>query len=321
MKIDLKPGTYVVAVSGGVDSMALLDLLVKKAEGLKQKAQSKSPNSANLQPSVAGLKLIVAHFDHGIRPDSAKDRKLVQKFAEKHGLPFVHYEGKLGPNASEEAARKARYEFLHKVREAAHADAILTAHHQDDAVETATHNILRGTGRKGLSSLKNTKHVKRPLLHLPKHELKSYAEDRKLKWREDTTNNDLRYIRNYIRHQVLPRLTLEEKASLLTHIQKARTLNQKIDTAITTLSREFLQSGKNDRELKRQQFIKLPYIIAREVMAAWLRRNGIRDFDRKMVEQLVVAAKTYTVGKAAHVGRDRYLLIEKTKLALKDFER
>src|SRR5579884_3654782 len=115
MEIQLEPGAYVVAVSGGVDSVVLLDLLTKNHN----------------------LKLTVAHFDHGKRKDSASDRHFVQKLAEKHGLSFVYAEGRLGLGASEAAARKARYKFLQQVRESAEARAVVTAHHQDDLLETA----------------------------------------------------------------------------------------------------------------------------------------------------------------------------------------
>ena len=307
MDIELEPGTYVVAVSGGVDSMVLLDLLAKQTHGSR----------FTVHATTKRYRFVVAHFDHGIRPDSAEDRKLVKEMAAKYGLPFVHHEGNLGPGTSESKAREARYEFLHKVREAVAADAILTAHHQDDAIETAVHNLLRGTGRKGLSSLKHTRYVKRPLLEVSKSELKSYAEDQGLKWREDSTNQDLTYRRNYIRHKILPKLTLQQKADLLTHIQRARELNKTIDHEIANV----LKKHGIKTEFERKSFIKLPHNVAREVMAAWLRQNGIRSFDRKLLERLVIAAKTYGIGKAMHIDRQHYLLVDKQNLALRTFER
>src|SRR5437764_343012 len=126
-----KPGKYVVAVSGGVDSVALLDMLARSDD----------------------LKLVVAHFDHGIRKDSAKDRKFVEDLAKNYDLPFVYEEGHLGSGTSEAVARGARYDFLHRVKKSHGAQAIITAHHQDDVLETAIINLLRGTGRKGLTSL------------------------------------------------------------------------------------------------------------------------------------------------------------------------
>src|SRR4051794_16456164 len=131
MKIYVGPGKYVVAVSGGVDSVGLLDLL-------------------RMDP---GVKLTVSHFDHGIRDDSHLDRAHVQALARRYQLPFVYDKGALGPGASEAEARTARYQFLDNVKTKTGAHAIVTAHHQDDVLETAIINLLRGTGRKGLSSL------------------------------------------------------------------------------------------------------------------------------------------------------------------------
>lgn len=89
------PGTYIVAVSGGVDSMVLLDMLRR----------------------LPGLQLIIAHFDHGIRLDTAEDRLLIERYGLLHNLKTVYGYGHLGPNVSEEQARKARYAFLEDVRE------------------------------------------------------------------------------------------------------------------------------------------------------------------------------------------------------------
>src|SRR4051812_28994279 len=106
MKSLVPAGRYVVAVSGGVDSMVLLDLLARQPD----------------------LQLTVAHLDHGIREDSIKDRQLVQQVAQTHGLPFVYNRVELGAGTSEAAARQARYEFLHQVRRNSLAQAIITAH-------------------------------------------------------------------------------------------------------------------------------------------------------------------------------------------------
>ncbi len=108
------PGKYVLAVSGGVDSMTLLHLLSKK-------------------PVV---ELVVAHFDHGIRPDSTEDERLVAETAQEYNLPLEVGHGKLDAGASEKNAREARYQFLESVAKKHTAKGVITAHHQDDLIGT-----------------------------------------------------------------------------------------------------------------------------------------------------------------------------------------
>jgi tRNA(Ile)-lysidine synthase len=292
MKIELQSGKYVVAVSGGVDSMVLLDLLRQKP----------------------GLELVVAHFDHGIRPDSAMDRLFVEATAKSYGLPYGFSEGKLGADASEATARQARYAFLRRLKEEHRADAIITAHHQDDMLETAVINLLRGTGRKGLSSLRSNDEVKRPLLHIPKQELRRYAKAHKLAWREDSTNLDESYLRNYVRHRLLPRLNEVDKRRFLAIINQAAQTNEQLDDELAKL----LPPAE---KLPRKDIIALSHTEACELMATWLRGNGIRGFDRMTLERLVVTAKTAGPGKRVDVINRSVMHVSRKDLALEHIER
>jgi tRNA(Ile)-lysidine synthase len=295
MKVDVQPGTYVVAVSGGVDSMVLLDLLRQQPE----------------------LKLIVAHFDHGIRHDSFIDKDIVKRVATSHGLPFVYHAANLGPGASEDMARKARYEFLHKVRVASNARAIITAHHHDDLLETAVINMLRGTGRKGLSALKSHPTIHRPLLHIEKQALKDYAKDQGLQWRDDVTNQDTKYLRNYVRHRILANFSPEDQLKLREIIDRIAKVNDELDTQLMNYLHVQTETGKLDRHT----FLRLPHAVSREVMAAWLRHHGIRNFDQKTLERLVVRAKTLTPGKLTDVSKGHNMAVTKNYLALKTLDR
>jgi tRNA(Ile)-lysidine synthetase-like protein len=290
MKVRVSPGKYVVAVSGGVDSMVLLDILRQRPK----------------------LELVVAHFDHGIRPDSAADRKLVQRIAKAYGLPFVHAKGNLGPKAGEALAREARYKFLRKVQAEQGARAIITAHHQDDMLETAIMNLLRGTGRRGLSSLRSRKDLVRPLLDWTKKNVREYAEEHDLAWAEDITNQNERYLRNYIRHSILARFTHEGRESLLRHLKQAGKVNDEIDRLLN----KDLESQPAKDELNRGWYLQLPYAVATEMMAAWLRRNGILQFDRHMIDRLAVAAKTARPGKLADVNSHHLVQFTKDKIKL-----
>ena len=284
-----------MAVSGGVDSMVLLDLLRQKP----------------------GLKIIVAHLDHGIRPDSAFDRELVQRTANEHGMPFVYHEAKLGPGASEDTARKVRYDFLHAVRKASNAQAIITAHHHDDQLETAIMNLLRGTSRKGLSSLQSTAYIHRPLLNIEKQALRAYAKDQGLTWREDSTNDDTKYLRNYVRHRLLSQFSSADRQALRTIITKVADINAELDTQLM----HYLHIQPTHDMLDRAEFLRLPHTVAREVMAAWLRKQHVRDFDQKTLERLVVAAKTLLPGKQADILRGHKLKISQRYLALESPDR
>ncbi len=180
---------YVVAVSGGVDSVVLLDILSK-------------------QPDV---NLIVAHFDHGVRYDSGIDAIFVAGLAKKYGLPFETKREELGPDVSEDKARARRYKFLREVAEK-HKAQLITAHHADDVIETIAINLSRGTGWRGLAVLDSD--VVRLMTGLTKSDIIDYAVSNKLDWHEDSTNFENKYLRNRIRHQT-NRLEEDKKRQLL----------------------------------------------------------------------------------------------------------
>ncbi len=171
--------TVIVAVSGGVDSVVLLDTLVQAGD----------------------YDIIVAHVDHGIRDDSAADARFVQALAERYELAFFMTELRLGAGASEDAARTKRYDFLEQLA-AEHKAKIATAHHRDDVIGSVAINLTRGTGWRGLAVM-NRAHTSRPLLQKTKAELYDYAAEKRLEWVEDSTNSSPRYLRNRLRADVL----------------------------------------------------------------------------------------------------------------------
>lgn len=291
MKVRVTSGKYVVAVSGGVDSVVLLDLLSNKPQ----------------------LELVVAHFDHGIRDDSIEDRKLVQKLAKHYDMPVFYRSGNLGPDASEATAREARYKFLRQIKDEQGAKAIITAHHQDDMLETAILNMLRGTGRKGLSSLASTKELVRPMLKWTKSDVLTYAREHNLAWYEDSTNADERYLRNYIRKNILSRFSQPDREDLLRRVENAGKINEQIDH----LLEEDLAKQPASNELDRGWYLQLPFSVAKEMMAMWLRRNGIAHFDRTLIEHLVISAKIAAPGKLADVDKNHNLQFDKEKIRLR----
>jgi tRNA(Ile)-lysidine synthase len=275
MKINVDPGLYIVAISGGVDSMTLLHIL----------------------KSMPNMRLVVAHLDHGIREDAWQDRELVEVITRAYGLPFEYEEARLGAAASEADARYARYAFLERVKKKHNARGILTAHHQDDVLETAFLNLLRGTGRKGLSSLRSSDEVVRPFLNISKQEIRAYAAAHNIQWREDSTNQDERYLRNFVRRQLLPRLSTDQKQRLTARLLDTAIINEELDELLT----DTLQAHVSAEGLDRRWFTQLPYDVAAEIMATWLRGKGVRGFDRKGISRVVVAAKTALPGKRIEI--------------------
>lgn len=261
----VRPGRYIIAVSGGVDSMVLLDQLRQ-------------------QP---GLELVVAHVNHGIRTDAALDESLVRAYAARHNLPCVIKRLALGKNVSEDTARKARYDFMRRCCKKYYAKAIITAHHQDDMVETALLALLRGTGWRGLAPFAEQTDVLRPLLSTPKWHLIAYARTHNIVWREDTTNADESYTRNYIRHTLIP--TLDQKSDVwrtdfLQYIRK----QQRLRRTITPLLDDLCKTGS----LQRYQLIMWPKKLAYEVLQQYLRRAIGHSLERPIAEAALLFAKT-----------------------------
>jgi len=177
-------GPWIVAVSGGLDSVVLVSLL----------------RFAVTDPA----ELVVAHFDHRMRPESAEDAEWVSGLAHGWGLD-VRVGAAATPLRSEAEAREARYRFLEEARASVGAALIVTAHHADDQAETVLFRVLRGTGRAGLVGIPARRgHYFRPLLGFWREELEAYARRVRLTWREDPTNVSLHYARNALRHRVLP---------------------------------------------------------------------------------------------------------------------
>jgi tRNA(Ile)-lysidine synthase len=185
----------IVAVSGGADSVALLDLLATLPD--------------------FPLRLVVAHLNHHLRgTESDGDETFVKDLAAQYGLPYevthaaIRQIAQQTGRSLEEAGREARYAFFEQLRQDHHASAIAVAHHADDQAETFLLRLLRGAGTTGLAAMApvNQARVIRPLLEITRLELRDHLASRKLIFREDASNTDRDFLRNRIRHELLPLL-------------------------------------------------------------------------------------------------------------------
>ena len=189
-------GSAVLAVSGGVDSMCLLDAAA--AAGVAR-----------------GCELVVATFDHASGAHSSRAAAFVAQAAAHYQLQVVI--GSAGPVARNESAwRDVRWAFLRSVSERVRGP-VLTAHNSDDQVETVLMRALRGAGARGLAGLRAPSPVRRPFLEVSRAELRAYADERAIEWIEDPTNRSLDYLRNRLRRDILPAL-LHARPALATEL-------------------------------------------------------------------------------------------------------
>lgn len=284
----------IVAVSGGVDSVVMLHLFVCKDGPCKNRGDSDDFVSSFARTDLA-RNLVVAHFDHGIREDSAADTRFVEALAKKHGLAFELGQGELGPRASENTARRARHSFLESVRSKYKADKIATAHHRDDVVETAIINVLRGTGRRGLSSLRETQRYARPLINMTKSEIYSYALKHKLEWVHDETNDSDDYLRNRVRSQVVPKLKNNgDYKKLEKLIDWFRTNNPIIDEVLEGFKKIIVEKTSDHTALPISIFDD--EIVAKELAYSVVHDLGALEIDKVEIQRLVEFAHSANNG-------------------------
>lgn len=321
---------YVVAVSGGVDSIVLLNALANK--------RLHELNS-NFQLPTSNFQLIVAHFDHGIRNDSSSDQQFTRGVAGEYGLPYETERAELGAGASENTAREARYNFLRQVCNKYKA-LLLTAHHQDDVIETIIINLIRGTNWRGLapmadqildlrsSSLETESRPTsrdqptiRPLINTPKASILQYAKKYQLQWQEDSTNNETKYLRNYIRLKLIPEMLNKDPGA----ISKLLKINQ----TVINLKKEIAKESQNylstfhlppsTCHLPRYTLIMLPSSVAQELIYVTLTTLDPNWHPGALqVRRVLHFAKTAQPGKVLEVSGGLLVQAEKSTLQFKN---
>lgn len=233
-----------VAVSGGLDSVVLFDLFVK-----------------------AGCQIGVAHVNFQLRgEESDQDEEFVTRLCAKHKIPVFLTRFETKNYATENgmsiqmAARELRYDWFYRLLTTEGYDCLATAHHLNDSLETILINFTRGTGLPGLIGIQPDKgNVIRPLAYFSKEQIKAYAQASNLKWREDSSNSTDDYARNFIRHQVIPKLkelnpSLEE--TFARNAERLAVAKELMDLGIDKIKNEYREDQKELVRIRKSLFEK-----------------------------------------------------------------
>jgi tRNA(Ile)-lysidine synthase len=283
-EVPLRGGTLVVGLSGGKDSVALTDALAC----LRRRR---------------GFRVVAAHLDHGLRPDSAQDEAFCAAFCERLDVPFRSERADVRARAArergglEQAARRERYAYLRRVRDEEKAAAIAVAHTRDDQAETLLLRLVRGAGATGLSGMRpRARDVVRPLLAVSREEVLAHLRERGLAWREDPSNADTAHRRNRVRHELIP--YLEERFNPGIRAALARTASLLADEAAHVRAEAealLARIGREEDEglsLGRAALAEAPTALARAaIRQALVRAGGLAQVGALHVERVLQLAR------------------------------
>jgi tRNA(Ile)-lysidine synthase len=268
---------YLVGVSGGRDSIALLHWLV----------------------DLDYRKLIVCHFDHQLRGRSSQaDARFVEKLAANYDLDLENASANVRALAKEKkmsietAAREARYLFFARIAKQRCCRTIFLAHHADDLVETFLINLFRGAGLTGLAAIREVSMrriedvdltIVRPLLGVWRYEIDRYVRQHRLKFREDASNKNLAPLRNRFRRRVIPYLEKTLGRKIRPSILRVATIAAEEEGWIDSMAKH--ADAKNQR-LSVEKLRSLPTALQRRVIMAWLREQSIADIGFDVIERV-----------------------------------
>jgi tRNA(Ile)-lysidine synthase len=269
----------VVALSGGPDSVALLDSLVA------------------LQAQF-GLRIVAAHLDHGLRAESAEDAAFCARLCARLGVTLASARADVAARARaagqglEAAARRARRSFLRAVAAEQGGCLIALGHTCDDQAETLLLRLLRGAGRTGLAAMRPRRGgLFRPLLAASRAEVLEHLRDRGLDWRHDSSNDDPHFLRNRVRHELLPameaRFNLQVRPSLARTAALLADEDRLLERRAGRLCRAAREAGGGGVELRLEPLRRAPLPILRRALRQALRRaGGLRGVTAVHVERM-----------------------------------
>lgn len=268
------PATVVVGVSGGADSMSLLHVLHTWRGG--------------------DLRVIAVHIHHGLRGAEAdRDEALVRSYCADRGIDYVCERADVRAVAQqlgigeEEAGRRVRYEVFERVRADRNADVIATAHNADDTAETMLMHILRGCGVGGLCGVPTKRgRVVRPLLCCTRAEIEAYCAENAIPYVTDSTNAELTYTRNRVRHQLLP-LLREMNPSVNAALERLCASAAQDEAFFTAIATRTLEDARfEDGSLSRTAFMRQEKPVRVRMWKMVLLQNGCTTYTETHIDAL-----------------------------------
>ncbi|MEP6880430.1 MAG: tRNA lysidine(34) synthetase TilS [Dokdonella sp.] len=270
----LPPGPIAVAFSGGLDSTVLLNVLARSRHARER-----------------GLRAI--HVDHGLHPLSGDWAAHCVQTTHQLDVPLqivrtaVEFVRGLGPEA---AARRARYSAFESVL--GEEEILALAHHRDDQTETVMLKLLRGAGPQGLAAMRCFRRLGkawgwRPLLDVPRDDLRRYADEVKLDWIEDPSNEDTQIERNFLRHDVLPSLRSRWPKADASICQSAKWIRAAADFIDVESSKALASmQGLDPATIHHQRWLELPDALRDPVLRLWLRDLDLAQPNQYQVGEL-----------------------------------
>lgn len=302
----------IAAVSGGIDSVVLLDILAALRETMK-------------------LEVVVAHFNHQLRgQESDEDEEFVRNFSASLGVD-CYVEGANSASVAEsrklsvqEAARELRYTFFDKLRSSGGFYKIATAHNANDNAETILFNVIRGAGVRGLAGIsvwRKDLSVVRPLLNSKREDIESYGRERRLAFRIDHTNQESEYTRNFLRNSIIPVLMENVNPNLVGTLRRTGELFDELDRYLMQEAQRFLETVRIEKA-KDEVVLDIDALHRQPVfMQEYLLLTVARDFARKEIDFSTVKAMVKVshaeTGTSCSLAGDRILYRDRNRLVFR----
>ncbi len=302
-KLTDEKDTVLLTVSGGIDSVVMTNLFYE-----------------------ANISFAIAHCNFGLRgEESDGDKQFVKNMALEMNVPFFSKKFDTKKFAVEQgistqmAARKLRYDWFASLP----FSKIATAHHAGDNAETIMLNMLRGTGIRGLVGIKAKRgKIIRPLLFASREDILRFAHEKKIAWREDSSNQSSHYKRNFIRHHVAPQLAAlapNYEKIWLRNAKKIQQAEQIVAFSLQKMLQNWLIFDKEIQILPIEKVVKLPF--AEAILWHWLQKYGFKyaQIEKLVQEKFATGKKFLSLTHCLSLDRGNFILFELKRIANKNY--